>query len=150
AHWSDGSVKWLLLDFLLRSMKPGLTTWMLCEGSAETKDGSGGDRLRIVESDQTISVDTGVAEFQISRTVLQPFTRVLSQGEDILAPSLSRVVLTDAKGRNRTPKVERVSLEARGPVRATVLLEGAFAGRIPCRFTARLSFFRGTGIVRLG
>jgi len=98
ALWSDGSIQWLLLDFLVPSLTPGLTTWTLRERPAEAKDGLGGETLRIVETHQTIIVDTGAAEFQISRTTLQPFTRVLSQGQDILAPSLSAVLLTDAKG----------------------------------------------------
>jgi hypothetical protein len=147
ARWSDGSIKWLLLDFVLHSMKAGLTTWMLRDIDLERRDGDGG--LRVVESGQTVVIDTGVAEFQISRTILQPFARALCRRQDVLVPGTSRIALTDAKGREHAPQVERVALEARGPVRATVLLEGTFGARIPCRFAARLCFFRGTGLVRI-
>jgi hypothetical protein len=41
------------------------------------------------------------------------------------------------------------TIEAHGPVRATLLLEGAFRSRLPCRFTARCCFFAGTSLVRI-
>jgi hypothetical protein len=149
ARWADGSIQWLLLDFLLRSLKPGVTTWTLHTNPTEIHNGVAKEGLRVVEAGQIILVDTGVAEFHISRATLQPFTRVLIGGHDLLVPCMSQVILTDTKGRKRKPQVNRVSVEARGPVRATVLLEGAFTGRPPCRFAARLCFFRGTGLVRI-
>ena len=89
ACWPDGSTKWLLLDFMLPASNQGPTTWRLGEGLAETTSELPGEALRIVESGQTLVIDTGVAEFQISRTTLRPFTRVLLHGKDVLAPSLS-------------------------------------------------------------
>ena len=54
------------------------------------------------------------------------------------------------RGRRAAPRIEAVALEDRGPVRATVRIEGRFAGPRPgCRFVARLCFFAGTGLVRL-
>jgi hypothetical protein len=149
ARWPDGSVKWLLLDFLLPAQLQGRIGWKLEAGRAETATEAPGEALRIAESHQMLIIHTGVAEFQISRTTLQPFARVLLHGKDILAPTLSQCVLTDAKGRLGTPRVERLSVEACGPVRCTVLLEGIFTGRVRCRFAARLCFFRGTGLVRV-
>jgi hypothetical protein len=149
ARWPDGSVKWLLLDFVLGSMKPGPTTWTLRENLARPGAEPQGEALRIIESGQTIVVDSGVAEFHLNRTTLQPFTRVLLQGQDVLAPSSTQITLTDTKGRKGTAQVERVSVEAQGPVRCTVLLEGTFIGRVRCRFAARLCFFSGTGLVRI-
>jgi hypothetical protein len=76
-----------------------------------------------------------------------PFHRVLVAGRDVLDPT-SRLALTTARGRVRGPRIERVVMEARGPLRATVRMEGAFRG-VPCRFVARLCFFAGTGLVRI-
>src|SRR5262249_11993798 len=101
-----------------------------------------------IESERTLAVDTGAAEFHLCRTSFQPFTRVLIQGRDVLEPSSAQLVITDAKGRKGVPRVERIAVEARGPVRTTVLCEGQFRGRVPCRFAARLCFFRGTALVR--
>jgi hypothetical protein len=150
ARWSDGSTKWLLLDFVVRSVQQGPATWTLTDSQAATPSEPSEEAIRIAESGEVLVIDTGLAEFHISRTTLQPFTRVLLQGRDILTPSLSQFTLTDPKGGKGTPRVERVSLEARGPVRCTVLLEGTFTGRVRCRFAARLSFFGGTGLVRIG
>jgi hypothetical protein len=150
AHWRDGSVKWLLLDFVLPSTKQGVTTWTLQENPAgKTETDSEGGPLRIIESGQTIVVNTGAAEFHLDGTILQPFTHVLLQGRDLLGPTSSQLTLMDAKGRMGVARVERVSVEARGPVRCTVLFEGTFTGRVRCRFAARLCFYSGTGLVRI-
>src|SRR5207248_5806279 len=78
-----------------------------------------------------------------------PLARVLRGGRDVLDPGSARTLLTDTRGRVGLPRVEWFAVEARGPVRATVRLEGAFRGRVPCRFVARCCFFAGTGLVRL-
>lgn len=149
AHWPDGSVKWLLLDCVLRERKPGRAIWMLRENPAAAKKEPQEGAFRIVESNQTVLVDTGVAEFAIPRTILQPFAHVRVQGQDVLAPPVSQITLTDAQGCKGTPRVDRAVLETRGPVRTTVLLEGVFTGGVACRFAARLCFWHGTGLVRV-
>ncbi|HXG08797.1 MAG TPA: hypothetical protein VNK04_03325 [Gemmataceae bacterium] len=147
ARWSDGSVKWLLLDFVLPPLEKGEVRWLL--GPAEEAGDIRPTGLRVAESPSEIIIDTGAATFHLGRSDAVPLTRVRVAGRDIIEPGGIGARLTDAKGRSARPRVEQVAVETRGPVRATVRLEGAFEGTVPCRFVARLCFFAGTGLVRI-
>jgi len=148
ARWSDGSVKWLLLDFLADEVPPGGARWKLGQ-EAVVKGRPPAGSMRIRESARSVVVETGAATFHLDRTTLRPLARVLLGGEDVLEPGSGRTVLVDPKGSRGTPSVERVAVEARGPVRATVRFEGTFTGSTRCRFVVRLCFFAGTGLVRI-
>jgi hypothetical protein len=146
--WPDGSVKWLLVDFVLDSLPGKAEFWTL--GRAETTPYlTPDDSLRVHESAEGIAVNTGAATFHLDRSALLPFARVVVDGKDVIAPGSSGTLLTDPKGRIGRPRIKRSVIEARGPVRATVRLEGTWDGRVPCRFVARLCFFAGTGLARL-
>jgi hypothetical protein len=141
-------VKWLLLDFLLPPAAAGRTAWSL------SRVGGGGrapapGALRVDETPQAIRVDTEEAAFQLSASGRSPLTGVRVGGVEVLDVAGMAVALTDPKGHRGAPRVERVAVEDRGPLRATVRCEGAFTGRVRCRFVARLCFFAGTGLVRL-
>jgi hypothetical protein len=131
AHWSDGSIKWLLLDFVARSLAEGPNRWSL---RSESAAGTGTSRLRIEETPKRFTVDTGAETFALDKRQGLRDTRIL---------------LTDDRGNLRTPRFAQTVLEAAGPVRATVRLDGEFRGRAPCRIRARLCFFAGTGLVRI-
>jgi hypothetical protein len=148
ARWSDGSVKWLLLDFVTNGLREGTNEWLLhpAEGVAKSELG---EPLRVTETASAVVVETGAATFHISRTRLQPFAQVRIGGADALEPDGSCVRLTGPKGAPGIGRVEELAVEARGPVRATLRLRGRFTGQCGLRFTARLSFFAGTGLVRL-
>jgi hypothetical protein len=148
ARWPDGSVKWLLLDFVCPAGGPAVGRWAL-RRDAGANGGAGPGPLRVEGAAGGLVIDTGAAVFHLRRDALPPFARVLSGGRDVLDPASVRTLLTDARGRAGLPRVERFAVETRGPVRATVRLEGAFRGRAPCRFVARCCFFAGTGLVRL-
>lgn len=131
AHWPGGSVKWLLLDFIVPRLSAGCSAWRLERAGGDKAPAPG---LLVREDPEGFVIDTGAATFRVGRqTGLAGW----------------RLALTDPKGRAAGPRVERAALEERGPVRATVHLEGRFAGRASCRFLARLCFFAGTGLVRL-
>jgi len=143
ATWADGSVQWLLLDFVAAMLPEGSSQWRLADaGHIQPAAGT----LHVQESARELAVDTGAAMFHIDRQVLQPFTRVTAAGRDV---GSMRTLLADAGGSTGVPRVDRTRIEARGPVRATVRLEGTWGGRVPCRFVARLCFFAGTGLVRM-
>ena len=148
ARWSDGSVQWLLVDFIIGSTPPGLSRWTL-QRDVDGYGESAGQPLLIDEDAEGIVVDTGAAIFLLNRSSLPPFMQVMVGGCALLDPRSVRTVLADGRGRLGLPRVCRVAVEARGPVRATVRWDGVFTGRVPCRFIARLCFFRGTGLVRL-
>jgi hypothetical protein len=147
ARWTDGSVKWLLLDFVLGPVPEGQTRLML-ELSAPADDAAR-DSIRIVEAGRAVIVETGPAAFSIDRASPSLLEHLPIDGEPVIDPDTASVWLTDRKGRRARPRIDRVDVEALGPVRATLRLEGAFEGRARCRFVARLCFFAGTGLVRI-
>jgi hypothetical protein len=147
ARWSDGSVKWLLLDFLASALPVGQSAWTVVPRVGEETNGEAGS-LVVREGQDSCIIDTGAATFHLDRGVLRPFRRVLVEGQDVVVPGSARCLLTDPAGRAALAHVDRLAVEARGPVRATVRLEGTWEGRVPCRFTARLSFYAGTGWTR--
>ena len=152
ARWSDGSVKWMLLDFVLGPLVAGQTAWALQMHHGEPQEvGRPGESLRVAETDRAIVVQTGAATFTLDRQILAPLAQVEIENTPVLDTGNTRTVLVDAKGRNCHPQIERYELEANGPVRATVLFEGTIKGRrrYRYRFRARLSFFSGLSLVRI-
>jgi YetA-like protein len=148
ARWSDGSVKWLLLDFLANGLRKGTNAWTLAAFQGDETAPLAG-QLRVTQSPDSIVVETGCAEFHLDRKRLQPFTRVKVAGEELLEPNAGGILLTGAKGRREAALVEQVAVESHGPVRATVRLQGRFMGPGKLRFVARLCFYAGTGLARL-
>lgn len=142
ALWPDGSIKWLLVDAILPPNTPTGVGWRL-------EPGPEGPRglMRVCEQGLKIAIETGAACFCLGRGpgLLE---RGQVGGRDVVVPGSIRTILTDARGREGGPRFNGAVVESQGPVRATVRLDGQFRGRAPCRFTVRLCFFAGTGLVR--
>ena len=152
ARWSDGSVKWMLLDFILGPVVAGQSVWSMQVRHGEPREVSHPrEALRVVETDRTVVVYTGSTLFTLDRQILAPLAQVEIENMPVLEEGHTRTVLVDAKGRSCYPQIERYELEANGPVRATVLFEGTIKGRRHnrYRFRARLSFFSGLSFVRI-
>jgi hypothetical protein len=147
ARWSDGSVKWLLLDFVLPSSGSPSGDYILApEPFGWEPDAAACVFMADVDGD--LVVQTGAATFCLHQAQVQ-LNRVLVGTKELLPPNSYAILLTDARGMQLLPRVERLSVEASGPVRATVKYEGTFAGRLGCRFIARFCFFAGTGLMRI-
>ena len=152
AHWADGSVKWLLLDFLCRPVPGGRGAWSLSLRGGELLGARQPEaRLHVEETARGMIVGTGPATFALDREVLAPILRAEIDGIPILDPARTRIVLVDARGSDRGLRVDQIGIEANGPVRATVRLTGVCEGRRRgvCRVVARLSFFAGTSLARI-
>lgn len=147
AYWPDRSVKWLLLDFVPIELPEGESRFTVC--AVEEAKTSARSTMSIRETTELIAVDTGSTLFKIDREFLTLFRNVTVAGAEMLGPAPARILLKDVKGRAAKPKVERMAFKERGPVRATLQVEGRFAGRARYRFVARICFFAGTGLVRL-
>lgn len=153
ARWSDGSIQWLLLDFLVSADDRG--------AAFVVPDAAGADNLpvnrlpvdrggvQVSEQPKAFIVDTGTARFQIARRQRQPMAQVgLPGAPDERAAELS-VVLVDRRGLRREAKIEQMRFETRGSVRTTLLLEGSYPGCRGIKFRCRLCFFSGTGLLRV-
>jgi hypothetical protein len=147
ARWPDGSVKWALLDFILPEIQSGRSAWRLEHAPGERFPSPA--PVRIKEDAASLRVDTGTTTFCFSRRLFQPFEKVLHGRREILDTAGSMTALTDSRGRPNVPQIQTTTVEANGPVRATVRMEGEFAGLRGLRFRARLSFYAGTSLVRL-
>ena len=151
ARWPDGSIQWALLDFLAESPPAGETEWRLIIGEeTERAPSRPPGEIAVEETAEALIVETGAARFRLDRRRLGPINQVEIGGERILDDALVSAVLTDSNGRIRSPRIERIRVEERGPVRATIRFEGSFQGRgRPCRFEARVSLFAGTALARV-
>jgi hypothetical protein len=104
--------------------------------------------ITVQEARAGVIVRTGSATFHLGHTRL-PLDRVVIGSHDVLDADGSEIVLTDGSGRQCQPSVQRLRVEARGPVRATVSYEGTFTRGLGIRFLARVSFFAETNLVRV-
>jgi hypothetical protein len=147
ARWSDGSVRWLLLDLIAQNLRAGSNNWTLTVDQGEHRP-TDGPQCSVRQTGESIHIDTGTASFCWA-SAGDVLPQVIIGGRPVLASGDAGIVLTDAKGRVHRPTVERRTVEAVGPVRASVFIAGLFAGAAPCRFTARLDAYAGTGLFRV-
>jgi hypothetical protein len=137
ARWADGSVRWLEIDGVLPPGDPGIQQWeWVGESRGESPEARAG--LRVDESSAAVVIETGVGRFVVDRKT----GRWTCPGDESIG-----AVLTDARGFPAAPEIDRVRVAARGPVRATVEIEGRFPGAGGLRLLTRLHFYAGTGLV---
>ena len=148
ARWSDGSVKWLLVDFLLDKSFEG-TSWRLSQMAPGDQRAAVKSRLEVRQEDRTVLVETGEATFHVDRQVFQPLESVRVGDSSSFGSPAVQTVLTDRRGRQHHASIEEVEVETQGPLRATLRLEGTLPRCGGLRFRARVSFFDGTGLVRM-
>jgi hypothetical protein len=128
--WSDGSVRWALLDFVASKVEPGKTSWpVLAIDEPKTPTVPGLDPSG---NDVSLTVENGRLQ--------------LRRGE---ASASVRFELTTKDGQLATAKLGQSTSESEGPVRWTRTIEGTFSGCPGIRFLARISTFHGTGQVKL-
>jgi len=150
ARWSDGSLKWGLLDFYVHVKAACMANYIL--GISTSVDHTYPiDGVAIEERSDEYMVDTQVAKFIINKREFKPFTQVEIQGRKVLGDLGSRIVLTNKDGEEFGPEIEDVKLGCTGPIRSTFLIQGSFGthSRGSIKFFSQLSFFAGSGIVEL-
>lgn len=152
AYWPDGSLKWTA--HAVPADVPLAESYTIAAGAPARPD----TPLVATQDAEEITVDTGVVRAVIARRggVL---IKALSRGDrDILKNG--RLVLwrqdrpeTAEAGENFTGKIETVSLENSGPVRAVIKIEGKHAAESGDRewlpFVVRLYFYAGGEAVRV-
>jgi len=152
ATWPDGSVKWLLVDFVTGPLPSGRSRWELRRSAVPDFDSIPSWRsktVRVRQEQEMVVVDTGHAQFHLKEGAFPLPQQVRIAGQEGLIPGSAQATLTDHKGRVLLPRVERTVVESRGPVRVTFRSEGSFGGRNQCRFVARTSFFANTALTRV-
>jgi exo-rhamnogalacturonan lyase-like protein len=149
-RWVDGSIKWALLDFQATvAARETMTYQLRCGPDSPLVEIS---QLALVQARDTWTIDTGVACFALNTHSLRLFDDVVSEGAVIGEVEGSQIVLTDADGQAYEPSIDRLALEASGPLRLSIGVRGKFTspGRAPlAEYMARLSFYAGSGVVEL-
>jgi hypothetical protein len=140
-RWSDGSVRWLLLDFLADVPAGGHVAYTLRDGTAAAP----GPRVRLQERAGTRHVETGVIRASVAGAG-DALLRELSTGEQRLEPILVPALSLRDGASGRTT-VERVVVETEGPIRTELLATGRYAAGLA--YQARLAFFAGKPFVRV-
>jgi YetA-like protein len=151
SRWSDGSVRWMLLDFQASVNANAHGLFQIQTRSGQRKECQA-PSLSIQESNRQIVINTRKATFVLNRQVCKPFDRVCLAGVDLIAGDGSSFRLTDEAGREYFPHIHDLAVETTGPLRATVRARGelkAGSGFGLAHFVARLSFHAGSGLVAI-
>lgn len=142
-RWSDGSIKWGLIDFQMDVAGKEAATYVLRRKRGERKKTETAG-IRVEESSGHLVVHTGTATFHVNRTVFVPFDQVRLGSEELLAEGRNGLELIDDKGIHYLPYIDDMSVQLAGPVRTTVRFRGRFRSQdnsCLAEFMAALNFF---------
>ena len=141
AHWPDGSIQWMLLDFVAESLAVGETHWSLAVDETPHPGPSMQSPLVVDASGPALRASSGLVTLELQSGRVQVRRRRGSETHAL------RFSLRRRDGRTVEPTIDRAEWETAGPVRATLLLEGRFPGCRGLRFLARLSVHARTGLI---
>ncbi|WP_456433719.1 RIFT barrel domain-containing protein [Thermosulfuriphilus sp.] len=143
--WPDGSVKWVIVDFLVDIGPYEETTYYLGPGTPPKFA-----PLILEKTREGLSVDTGIIRCSLSPERLWLGGISVAQGDLDGVCSFWRLLGTEGQPANW--KKESLSVESSGPLRATVTIKG----RLSCQrqdldlgFTWRISFFAGLSLIKM-
>lgn len=151
ARWSDGSAKWVLLDFQVSMGANEAVQWSLVGGGPLVEKGEPAS-ISVDRLGELLVVNTGVAQFALSPTIFRPFERVTLHGVEFAGGMANAVTLTDAEGKAYLPFIDRMEVETAGEIRTTVRAQGKLRstdGVALAAFIARLTFYGQRSDVRL-
>ena len=152
-RWSDGSVRWALLDW--QATLDGPASYRLAFATAEESASGVEDAVRAKRGEGGVTVETGAASFAIDADRGAPFLVVGTvEATDGARADAVRVDLRieDESGTDYEPVIRNLDIERDGPVRATIHAAGTFnasgsvgSGAEPLvEFDLYLDFFAGS------
>ena len=151
AHWSDGSVKWLLLDFQADVEPNSTAVYRICRGEENSLECRSANIL-VDEKPEHFVVNTGKAIFYLNRRLCNPFDAVQCHGAELLSDEGSSFLLTGEDDSVYLPQIDDVVVEAKGPLRVTIRARGEMQSAVRkslAGFVVRLSFHAGSGFVQM-
>lgn len=150
-RWSDGSVRWLLVDSRI-DWNGSETVLTLTDGAGPGPDPSA-PVLEVREGVDAACIDTGTIQVMLGRSGIFPFGHVTDRaGRELTVRASSGLRVTSADGRLCPIVPGRVEIEERGPVRGAVRWRGTVAGPGDDRWLeldARVECFAGLSVVRV-
>ena len=147
--WSDGSIKWLLVETLLSVLEGGRRELRLETIPADAaSNASSPTTLEVTETHESVVVNTGVIEVSFDRFGTTIFEQLRApKGESLLSPRGLGLVTTTDDLRRCPLSVTATSVTASGPVRATISLRGTLGSVLEIR--AEVSLWSGRGLIRV-
>ncbi|HUU30288.1 MAG TPA: hypothetical protein VM123_20985 [archaeon] len=166
SSWPDGSVKWVLVNFLADCASLGTASYSLRDDSRAPESLP---PLKVSQDSESVTVETGVMRCVLNRRFFDLFSTVyldhnadsqFSENEKVTAlENVPGMEALDAMGRrlaSRWGPVKSFEIESHGPLRATVAVKGSLyefdsykRGEPLVDYTARLHFYAGSGQVRV-
>lgn len=148
-RWHDGSVRWVLVDLLA---KLGAPPYQLVIGSPASSRAR--QSVRVLIRDRKVQLDTGRLVVQLGSHPdhLIGHVTMKASGQRVAEGITGRFVIErDGKAQIYHPRWEDIKLTARGPIRATVEMQGHLAGEDGSngRFVLRLSVYAGQSLIRV-
>ena len=153
--WSDGSIKWLMVNARVSAAGGQRTTFHLTTaGPTPAAVPQLNPGLR-VDKDSGYTIDTGVAIFRVglNGSLIESVT---VRGAGLLDDAGARLSLTGCTGLPYRPVTTQLLLEEEGPLRVAVVLDGHFVpvrettgAPVRIEFKARLIFCAGQSVVQL-
>jgi len=166
ARWwrRDDSLRWVLVDFIAGVGRFQKRTFTLTDGRTKEYD----TPLKVVQTDDAITVTTGPAEFVINRKKFNLFDRVridlngdgkYAADEECVSPGRSPgSVVEDTYGQlySAAEGVRKVVVEEAGPVRVCIVAKGVHRApdgkgysRGMYQYDTRLHFYAGKSLVKV-
>lgn len=106
--WIDKSLKWILLDFQV-TLQANRTIHYYIHSQDTTELTNNHPTISIIKNKDSIVVNTGPAKFFLNTKFFKVFEKVEVDGKDLLKES--KIVLTDGRGREYEPEINRVFFE---------------------------------------
>ena len=144
-HWSDGSVRWALLD--TRVDLPPEGAEILVRDDLPVPESP--YPLALSLSARSASVTSGPCRIDLDLDHGHPFTAVLDDGRPVIDAPLASVLLCDAEGRSIPVRFAAIEAEVTGPLRVVLRVDGEASGPEGARLNVdlRLTFLAGLPVM---
>jgi len=120
----DGTLRWVLLDFQLSIAAREVKRLTLMSKPGNAKPTA---VLRIIETEDATTINTGSLSFRVSKTKpLRLFDMVRVRGKQVVSGGEVEFVEAKTGLRYAAGKPEKVFFEYRGPLRATLGVDGVY------------------------
>ncbi len=141
-RWPDGSIRWLLVDFLADVPSRGRATYTLLDGKP-AGDGRG-PHVRLETRDGARTLDTGALRVRVTSEGDAPLAE-LTAGSSTVRLGVPTLVVEGVKG--GAPTNRKVVVETEGALRTELLVTGRYPQGID--YQTRLAVFAGQPFVRV-
>jgi len=165
ATWTKGgAIRWLHLDFI-SELQANQTSKYILEFGSQVKRTPAADPIRVVESEQSVTADTGALKLAVSKkrggVIEHAWLDADGNGkyeaeEQMLGGSEAEAYFITSHGKHFTTVLNdpqySVEVESTGPIRTVIRARGWYQaedGERACHFVRRLYLYRGQPFVRL-